>query len=182
MNQDITWYGGRPRPRRLCVGWGPRSPPQKGWGPTQFSAHIYCGQTAAWIKMPLGTDVDLGLRDVVLDVDPATPRKNGHTHPHPIFGPCLLWPNSWTDEDVARYGSRPRLRPHCTRRGPSSSERGTTAPYFRPMSNCGHGHPSQPLLSYVQNGGGLRLVFLNFVTYSDRKGQEGQTASVYKIS
>ena len=22
----------------------------------QFSANVYCGQTAAWIKMPLGTD------------------------------------------------------------------------------------------------------------------------------
>ena len=41
--------------------------------------------------MPLGTEVDLGLRDIVLDVDPATPEKR-HTHPHPIFGPCLLWP------------------------------------------------------------------------------------------
>jgi len=31
MDQDVTSYGGRPRPRRLCVRWGPRSPPsQKG--------------------------------------------------------------------------------------------------------------------------------------------------------
>ena len=30
MDQDATWYGGRPRPRRLCVRWGPRSPSQKG--------------------------------------------------------------------------------------------------------------------------------------------------------
>jgi len=28
-------------------------------------------------KMPLGTEVDLGLRDIVFDVDPATPRKKG---------------------------------------------------------------------------------------------------------
>jgi len=28
--------------------------PKKGRSP-QFSAHVYCGQTAAWIKMPLGT-------------------------------------------------------------------------------------------------------------------------------
>jgi len=41
--------------------------------PNQFSAHVYCGQTAAWIKMPLGAEVDLGLRDIVFDVDPATP-------------------------------------------------------------------------------------------------------------
>ena len=30
--------------------------------------------------MPLGTEVGLGLRDIVFDVDPATPRK-GHRHP-----------------------------------------------------------------------------------------------------
>jgi len=36
----------------------------------QFSAHVYCGQTAAWIKTPLGTEVGLGLRDIVLDGDP----------------------------------------------------------------------------------------------------------------
>jgi len=100
---------------------------QKRRRPTQFSAHVYCGQTAAWIKMPLGTEVGLGLRDIVFDVDPATPRKRD-THPHPIFGPCLLWPNDWMDEDAAWYGGRPRPRPHCTRRGPSSRERGTAAP------------------------------------------------------
>jgi len=117
-----------------CVRWGPSPLTQKGWGPIQFSADVYCGQTAAWIKMPLGTEVDLGLRNVVFDVDPATPRKKGHTHPHPIFGPCLLWPNGSMDEDAAWYGSRPWPRPHCTRRGPSSRKRGTAAPYFRTMS------------------------------------------------
>jgi len=30
MDQDATWYGGRPRPRRHCVRWGPSSPPRKG--------------------------------------------------------------------------------------------------------------------------------------------------------
>jgi len=40
MDQDVTWYGGRPRPRRLCVRWGPL--PQKGGGaPPQFSAHMF---------------------------------------------------------------------------------------------------------------------------------------------
>ena len=29
IDQDATWYGGRPRPRRLCVRWGPIPPPQK---------------------------------------------------------------------------------------------------------------------------------------------------------
>ena len=33
--------------------------PETGAEP-QFSAHIYCGQTAPWIKMPLGMEVGLG--------------------------------------------------------------------------------------------------------------------------
>jgi len=115
----------RPQPRRLCVRWDP-VPPQNGRTP-QFSAHVYCSQTAAWIKMSLGTEIGLGLRGIVFDVDPATPRKR-HTHPHPIFGPCLLWPNGWMDEDAACYVSRPRPRQHCTRRGHSSCESGTAAP------------------------------------------------------
>jgi len=72
MHQDATWYGGGPQHRRLCVrcGTSPLPVPQK-WQSPQFSAHVYCGQTAAWIKMPLGTPVGLGLRDIVLDGDPA---------------------------------------------------------------------------------------------------------------
>ena len=40
-----------PQPRRLCVRWGPSPPPKRGGA--QFSAHVYCGQTAAWIMMHL---------------------------------------------------------------------------------------------------------------------------------
>jgi len=36
-------------------------------------AHVYCGQTAGWIKMPLGTEVNLGPGDVVLDGVAAPP-------------------------------------------------------------------------------------------------------------
>jgi len=31
---------------------------------------VYCGQTAGWIKMPLGTEVGHGPGHVVLDEDP----------------------------------------------------------------------------------------------------------------
>ena len=44
--------------------------PQKGAEPPIFGPRL-CGQTAAWIKMPLGTEVGLGLRDIVLNGDPA---------------------------------------------------------------------------------------------------------------
>jgi len=199
MHQDATWYGCRPRPRGLCVTWRPSPPPQKGGGappPTKISAHVYCGQTAGWIKMPLVTKVGLSPGDSVLDRDPAPvptkgvepypkffglfllwpnggmhqdatwyggrPRPTRHcvrcrpsyrqkkraAHPlHPIFGPCLLWPNGWMDEDAAWYGSRPPPRPHCTRRGSSSHKRGTATPLFSAHVYCGHGRPSQLLLS-----------------------------------
>jgi len=53
----------------------------------QFSAHVCCGQTAEWIKMPLGTEVDLGPGDIVR-WDPAT-RKRGQSTPPPLFGPAV---------------------------------------------------------------------------------------------
>ena len=30
-----------------------------------FSVHVYCGQSARWIKMPLGTKVGLGAGHIV---------------------------------------------------------------------------------------------------------------------
>jgi len=70
MDQDATWYGGRPRPKRYCVTWGPSSPLERGHSP-QFSAHVYCCQTAVCIRIPLGTEVSVSLGDIVLDGDPA---------------------------------------------------------------------------------------------------------------
>jgi len=46
-----------------------------------FSAHVCCDQTAGWIKMPLGTEVGLEPRQIVLDGDPA-PSKKGAQHPY----------------------------------------------------------------------------------------------------
>jgi len=49
-----------------------------------------------WIKVPLGIGVGLGSGDVVLDGDPPPKKKGGGVaEPPPIFGPCLLWPNSY---------------------------------------------------------------------------------------
>jgi len=61
MDQDETWRAGRPRPRTHCVRWRPSSPPQRGTAPPQFLAHICCGQRAAWVKMPLGMEVGVGV-------------------------------------------------------------------------------------------------------------------------
>jgi len=73
MDRDATWYGGRPRPRRLCVRWEPDPLPKKGAVTPKLSAHADCGQTAVLIKMALGMEVGLSPGDFVLDGDP-TPR------------------------------------------------------------------------------------------------------------
>ena len=49
--------------------------------PTQFLARVYCGQTAGWMKTPLGTEVDLSTGHIVLDVIPAV-RERGTAAPH----------------------------------------------------------------------------------------------------
>ena len=87
MNQDAIWYGGRPRAKQYCVRWGPSAPSTKREQKPQFSAHVYCGQTGGWIKMPLGMEVCLGPGHIVLDGDPAPPHQRGTA---PIFSPYLL--------------------------------------------------------------------------------------------
>ena len=83
MHQDATWYEGRPRPRRHCVRWEPSSLSlsERSSAAPHSSAHIYCGQTAAWIKMPLGMEVGLGPGHIVLDGDPASPPQKAGTAP-----------------------------------------------------------------------------------------------------
>ena len=69
--------------------------PKRGRIP-QFSAHVYCGQTAGWIKMTLGMEVGVGAGHIVLDGDPP-----------------LLWPNLWMHQDATWYGGRPQPRRLC---------------------------------------------------------------------
>ena len=57
---------------------GDQLPQRKGHSPPQFSAHVYCGQVAVRIRIPLGTKVVLSLGVIVLDGDPATPPLKGH--------------------------------------------------------------------------------------------------------
>jgi len=67
------------------------APPSKNGHSPHFSAHVYCGQTAGWIKMPLGTKVGLGPGHILLDEDP-TPTE-GAQLPSPDFWLMLFWPN-----------------------------------------------------------------------------------------
>jgi len=125
---------------------------------------------AGWMKTPLGTEVDLGPGHIVLDGEPAPPPQKGGTDP-PIFGSCLLWPYSGMDQDATWYRGGPRLMPHCARWELSSRRKkgdspqllahvscgqmgtqlpprkGHGSPLFSAHIYCGHGRPSQLLLS-----------------------------------
>jgi len=72
MDHDETWHGDRLWHKPHCIRWGLSPPHKKGHSP-QFLAHVYCDQTAGWIKIPFGMEVGLGPGDIVLDGDPAAP-------------------------------------------------------------------------------------------------------------
>jgi len=114
---------------------GDPAPPRK-WTQPPILANVSCGQTAGWIKMPLGTEVRLGPGDTVLDWDPAPPtQKGGGGHSTPNFGRYLFWSNGWMDSTW--YGGRPRSRPHYIRWGLSSPLKkghNPPSPQFWPMS------------------------------------------------
>ena len=67
--------------------------------------------------MPLGRQVGLDPSNIVLDGTQLPLPKEGAKPP--VFGPCLLWPNSWMDKDATWYGGRPRPRRCCVTWGPA---------------------------------------------------------------
>ena len=60
-------------PGHIVLDGDPAPRPKKGAQPPIFGpyVHMYCGQTAGWIKMALGMEVGLGPGHIVLDGDPA---------------------------------------------------------------------------------------------------------------
>ena len=57
--------------------------------------------------------------------------KKKRAQPHPIFGPFLLWSNSWIDQDATWYGGKPRPRRRCVRWGRNSPHlKGAQPPVF----------------------------------------------------
>ena len=70
-------------PGHIALDWDPIFPPQNGGtAAPHFAAHVYCGQTAGWIKMPLGTEVGPNPGHIVLGGNPAPRHKKGA---HPQF-------------------------------------------------------------------------------------------------
>jgi len=80
-------------PDDFVFDWDPATPRTEGTPTTtQFLAHVYCGQTAGWMKTPLGTEVDLSPGHTVLDGSLLCAKRA--QQPSHLFGPCLLWPRS----------------------------------------------------------------------------------------
>ena len=61
----------------------PAPPPQKGG----FSADVYCGQTAGWMRVVIGMEVGLNPGNFVLDGDPVLQRGQS---PPPQFRPMFI--------------------------------------------------------------------------------------------
>ena len=103
MDQDATWYEGRPRSRPHCVRWGPSSLAKQKRG-AQPPPHNFWPMSVGWMNQDAtwygGKLIGLGPGYIVLDLDPV-PQKEVHP---PIFGPCLLWPIGWMDQDATWYG------------------------------------------------------------------------------
>ena len=91
---------------------------------------VYCGQTAGRIKMKLGMQVGLIPSHTVLDGDPAFPQK-GHSPQFSAHVHCGQMAG-WIKMPLGTEVGQPRRL--CVRWGPSSPQKGVTAPNFRPMS------------------------------------------------
>jgi len=61
------------------VRWDPVALSPKGGRTPKFSAHVYCDQTAGWMKLVLGMVVGLSPGEFVLDVDPAPLPQKGQS-------------------------------------------------------------------------------------------------------
>jgi len=151
MDQDATWYGGRPWPRRHCVRWGPNSSSPKGAQQPSpvFSTHA----CLLWPRSSISATAELLLNFCFPPVCPfcqtswslvSCPDLGDEQKPIIVLGRpfvkrfalcyrsvvctsvCdlgVLWPNGWVDQDKTWHRGRPRPRRHCVRWNPSPPPR-----------------------------------------------------------
>ena len=81
-----------------------------------FSAHVYYGKTAGWIKTALGMELGLIPGDFVLDGDPVLPSQKLGRAPLSNFRPISIVAKRL---HATWYGGRPQPRGLCVRWGPS---------------------------------------------------------------
>ena len=117
--------------------------PKTGAEPPRFSAHLYSGQTAGCIKMPLGTRLASAYAILCSMWTCSYPQKKRHTHPtqflaHVYCGQMVGWMKTPLDTEV-----------HIVLDGVPARAKGAQQPrpLFSAHGYCGHGRPSQLLLS-----------------------------------
>jgi len=79
-------------PGNIVLHGDPATLPKKTTEPFKFSAHLYCGQMAGCVKMPLSMEVGFSPGHIVLDEDPAgsSPAKGAHQPPPLSFRPMSI--------------------------------------------------------------------------------------------
>jgi len=137
MDQDVTWYGARPRPRRLCVRWGPRSPSPKGgrapqiFGPCFLWRNGWMDEAGIWhggSPQPRQLCVRWGSSPLAQKGAEPTPQFSAHFYRGQTAG-CIKMPLSM---DV---GISPG---DCVRWGPSAlSPKRRQSPQFSAHVYCG---------------------------------------------
>jgi len=112
----------------------------------QFSAQVYCGQTAPRIRIPRGTNVGLSLGDIVLNGDPALPPQKGHS-PQLSANVRCGQTAGWTKVPL---GMAVSLGPgDCVRWGPSSTRKNAQPhPIFGPCLLWSSGWMDQDVTLY----------------------------------
>jgi len=95
MEQDATWYGGTPRPKRHSVRWGPSSPSLKGAQPPNFWRMSVVAKWLDGLRCPIATWY--GGRPQPRRWGPSSPQKEGQNPP----------PNFWSTSIVAIYTPTP---------------------------------------------------------------------------
>jgi len=131
-------------PGHFVLDGDPASPPLHS---PQFSANVRCGQTTGWTMMALGTEVGLGPGDFVFDGDPATPRTEGTPTTRQFLADVYCGQTAgWMKTPL---GTEVDLGPgHIVLDGSQLCAKRVQQPLiFSARVYCGHGRPSQLLLS-----------------------------------
>jgi len=142
MEQDVTWYGAKPRPRRLCDRWRTSPPsPTRGRSPQIFGPCLlwpngWMDQDATWYRgrpRPTRHCVRCG---------PSYPQKKGHPIlAHVYCGQMAGWMKTPLSTEID-LGAGPIVLD-----GVPAPAKGAQHPLFSAHVYCGHGRPSQLLLS-----------------------------------
>jgi len=127
-------------PGDIVLDGEPAPAPQKGGTARQFRPMSIVAKRLDGSRCHLVWSLGTSAQATLCQMGTQLPAKKGGGRA-PIFGPCLLWPNGWMDQDATWYEGRPRPGPHCVTWGPSSPPKGGQPPNFRPMSTVTEGWP-----------------------------------------